>query len=523
MRQLPVISNSNRVAGDAPRYRQIPPPAVVEARDVSVTAFPANRGSLLRCRVDNADRGIIDYGNGAHGSAVHGGRPRPAAGRTAIGTRCSRATPLVTPSPGSAHQGVAAQLSALFASHILARRLRLFSPGVVTLPPLTQLEPDLLVVPPRFAPGTPWAEISEHWLAVEIVSRSSRVYDREFKRDAYLALGVREVWLVDVRDRSIEVCVRRGAGRVIRESADVERAGRRRVGAHRLDGAVLGPGTRCSGRRMKCRSFAVLGLVVLVRDVVRAAAGVRGERLREPAIGPYDVARPGRWRNGRGRNASRLVGGTGGRTRRVDVVAGGVGQRPHRPGVTHRLRSFCATASLCRGGAHPVARRQRCHGGSPSVERDARRRPARRPCGSGPSRLRHDGATRRVHSRLGAGSTAAHRRAAPRGMRRRWRNRPRAPSPRQRERSSAGEERRRAACTTRWTAMSRRAGADGTGADRCGASERIRWSARHHRVHSVADTHPRALPRSRPRVRQSVDSIRGVVGLCRRWWRMRDA
>jgi Uma2 family endonuclease len=106
----------------------------------------------------------------------------------------------------------------LFASHILARRLGLFSPGVVTLPPLTQLEPDLLVVPPRFAPGTPWSEISEHWLVVEIVSRSSRVYDREFKRDAYLALGVREVWLVDVRDRSIEVCVRSGAGRVVRDA-----------------------------------------------------------------------------------------------------------------------------------------------------------------------------------------------------------------------------------------------------------------------------------------------------------------
>lgn len=127
-------------------------------------------------------------------------------------------TLLVTPSPGSAHQGVAARLSALFAPHLLARRLGLFSPGVVTLPPLTQLQPDLLVVPPRFAPGTPWAEIAEHWLSVEIVSRSSRVYDREFKRDAYLALGVREVWLVDVRDRSIEVCVRKGAGVVVRDA-----------------------------------------------------------------------------------------------------------------------------------------------------------------------------------------------------------------------------------------------------------------------------------------------------------------
>ena len=126
-------------------------------------------------------------------------------------------TLLVTPSPGSAHQGVAVRLTALFAVHILARRLGMFGPGVVTLPPLTQLEPDLLVVPPRFAPGTPWVEIAEHWLAVEIISRSSRVYDREFKRDAYLALGVREMWLVDVRDRSIELCTPGGADRVVRD------------------------------------------------------------------------------------------------------------------------------------------------------------------------------------------------------------------------------------------------------------------------------------------------------------------
>ena len=127
-------------------------------------------------------------------------------------------TLLVTPSPGSAHQGVAAMLSAMFATYLRGRRLGLFSPGVVTLPPLTQLEPDLLIVPPRFAPGTPWVEITEHWLAVEILSRSSRIYDREFKRDAYLALGVREVWLVDVRERSVEVCVRKGAGRVVHDA-----------------------------------------------------------------------------------------------------------------------------------------------------------------------------------------------------------------------------------------------------------------------------------------------------------------
>ncbi|MBC8089277.1 MAG: hypothetical protein H7Z40_18580 [Phycisphaerae bacterium] len=43
------------------------------------------------------------------------------------------------------------------------------------------LEPDILVYPARFTPGPPWEEITEHWLAVETLSRSSRMYDREFK------------------------------------------------------------------------------------------------------------------------------------------------------------------------------------------------------------------------------------------------------------------------------------------------------------------------------------------------------
>ena len=121
---------------------------------------------------------------------------------------------LVTPGPGSAHQGVAAMLSAMFAEHVLRSRLRLFSPGTVRRPPFTHLEPDILVMPPSFAPGTPWEEAVDYWLAVEVFSRSSRVYDREFKRDAYLALGVREVWLVDTWNRSVEISDHAGGGRI---------------------------------------------------------------------------------------------------------------------------------------------------------------------------------------------------------------------------------------------------------------------------------------------------------------------
>ena len=43
--------------------------------------------------------------------------------------------------------------------------------------------------PARFGPMVEWANVTEHWLAVEVLSRSSRFYDREFRRDAYFALA----------------------------------------------------------------------------------------------------------------------------------------------------------------------------------------------------------------------------------------------------------------------------------------------------------------------------------------------
>ncbi len=53
--------------------------------------------------------------------------------------------------------------------------------------------------------GDRWEDVSERWLAVEVSGRGSRIYDREYKRNAYLALGVREVWLVDLQMQRIFV------------------------------------------------------------------------------------------------------------------------------------------------------------------------------------------------------------------------------------------------------------------------------------------------------------------------------
>lgn len=118
---------------------------------------------------------------------------------------------LVTPAPSMSHQLVASRLQLrLSMAVMLPGQGNVVGPGAVVRLPKTQLEPDILVFPASIRASPHWREVHAHWLAVEVLSPSSRIYDREFKRDAYLALGVREVWLVDLADRSVEVC--RGAG-----------------------------------------------------------------------------------------------------------------------------------------------------------------------------------------------------------------------------------------------------------------------------------------------------------------------
>lgn len=74
------------------------------------------------------------------------------------------------------------------------------------------------MLPASFPLKTEWRDISGWWLAIEVMSPSSRIYDREVKRPAYLTLGVEEYRIVDTRDRSIEVWRRGGIGsqRVVR-------------------------------------------------------------------------------------------------------------------------------------------------------------------------------------------------------------------------------------------------------------------------------------------------------------------
>lgn len=121
---------------------------------------------------------------------------------------------LVTPAPAAVHQLVAGRIQVRLAMLLqLPGYAHVVGPGAVVRKPRTQLEPDILVYPARYSPRTDWPRIREHWLAVEVLSRSSRIYDREFKRDAYFALGVGQVWLVDWHQRLVEICTAPGASR----------------------------------------------------------------------------------------------------------------------------------------------------------------------------------------------------------------------------------------------------------------------------------------------------------------------
>lgn len=111
---------------------------------------------------------------------------------------------LVTPAPSYAHQIVATRLATML-TNALGDSAHVVAVGAIQRGKHTQLQPDVLVCPPEFRPTLSWRDISGWWLAVEVLSPSSRLYDREVKRGAYLALGVEEYWIVNPDECSVEV------------------------------------------------------------------------------------------------------------------------------------------------------------------------------------------------------------------------------------------------------------------------------------------------------------------------------
>jgi len=111
---------------------------------------------------------------------------------------------LVTPAPSFAHQVVATRLASILTSALHGSDAAVVAVGAIQRGRHTQLQPDVLVCPPGVRPTANWREIRDWWLAAEVLSPSSRLYDREVKRGAYLALGVQEYWIVDPDACSVE-------------------------------------------------------------------------------------------------------------------------------------------------------------------------------------------------------------------------------------------------------------------------------------------------------------------------------
>jgi Uma2 family endonuclease len=68
----------------------------------------------------------------------------------------------------------------------------------------TYLEPDMMYVSPELARSMGTKRTSAD-IVFEYASKSTAVYDRTTKADTYLALGVRELWIVDSSTKTIEV------------------------------------------------------------------------------------------------------------------------------------------------------------------------------------------------------------------------------------------------------------------------------------------------------------------------------
>ena len=127
-------------------------------------------------------------------------------------------TLLVTPAPTSLHQILLARLVERL-RHYLPEGgpVWVVSPGEIEIRPRTLVDPDVLVYPSSYPLGAPWTRIAGWWLAIEVYSPSSRVYDHDFKGPTYLALGVRETWMIDPRELTVAVARRDAEESIVRD------------------------------------------------------------------------------------------------------------------------------------------------------------------------------------------------------------------------------------------------------------------------------------------------------------------
>ncbi len=114
----------------------------------------------------------------------------------------------MTPPPDATHDAIVARLLRLLTTYLESSQ----DAGTLYVPraaiwtgPNTYVEPDLFYISAQLAVEMGADRRDRADLVVEVVSPASAVYDRTTKADTYAALGVRELWLVDQSQETVEV------------------------------------------------------------------------------------------------------------------------------------------------------------------------------------------------------------------------------------------------------------------------------------------------------------------------------
>jgi Uma2 family endonuclease len=114
----------------------------------------------------------------------------------------------MTPPPGHPHNQAAADLIQQLVNALTRSGCRgqIFVPrAAIWVDDDTYLEPDLMYISDELKSQMD----PKHWtradIVIEILSPKTEVYARTTKSDTYRAMGVREMWLVDVEGKQIEV------------------------------------------------------------------------------------------------------------------------------------------------------------------------------------------------------------------------------------------------------------------------------------------------------------------------------
>ncbi len=111
---------------------------------------------------------------------------------------------LMSPSPAINHNRVKGNIYSLFQNHLKGRRCEAFTDNTdVYLTPNDCFIPDMMVVcNPDIIKNDGVHGAPD--LVVEVLSPSTMKRDRTYKKDIYAQCGVKEYWLVDTNNKSVE-------------------------------------------------------------------------------------------------------------------------------------------------------------------------------------------------------------------------------------------------------------------------------------------------------------------------------